>query len=288
VNNILVRKIPFEFVASIAPIWNKGQPEWSHMVNGASLTMPYLEPFLVKNMREAMGRIDDEEMLADARAFVGQEAQHYTNHRRYNEMLKHNGYPELAAVEAAMAAEYASLESRSLRWRLAYTAGFETMTVGLTRWLIRDRRRLFAGSEPAVASLVLWHMVEETEHKTVAIDVYQQLYGDYWPRAWGLFYAAWHVIKFSRRAYILMLKRDGTWNSLACRWRLWRMAARFYWNVGPAVLQALAPGHHPGDDVDPAWVTQWASAYARLSPDQLPILDTTNGDIAASFVAQSR
>jgi len=90
-HDIEVRKIPFEFADSIAPVWNPALPEWSHMINGGSLSMPYLEPFLIKNLREALPQIEDQDLLEDARAFVGQEAQHFTNHRRYNEMLKNNG-----------------------------------------------------------------------------------------------------------------------------------------------------------------------------------------------------
>ena len=101
-HEIEIRKIPFEFDTNIPPIWNPAHPEWSHMVNGASLTMPYLEPFLIKNLREAIELIDDDDLKEDARGFIGQEAQHYTNHRRYNETLKQNGYPELADVEAWM------------------------------------------------------------------------------------------------------------------------------------------------------------------------------------------
>ena len=97
---IEVRKIPFEFADGIPPVWHPGHQEWSHMVNGASLAMPYLEPFLNRTMREALARIRDPELRRDVDGFVRQEAQHYTNHRRYNEMLKANGYPELAAVDA--------------------------------------------------------------------------------------------------------------------------------------------------------------------------------------------
>ncbi len=192
-HGIEVRRIPFEFADSIAPIWNAAMPEWSHMANGASLAMPYLEPFLIKNIREALPLIADAGLLEDARAFVGQEAQHFTNHRRYNEMLKRNGYPELAAIEAGMTESYQRLSRRSLNWRLAYTAGFETMTMGLTEWLIDDRQRLFGDADPVVSSLILWHMVEETEHKSVAFDVFQAVSGAYLLRVLGLLHASLHV-----------------------------------------------------------------------------------------------
>ena len=52
-----------------------------------------------------------------------------------------------------MVADYKRLQSKPLKWRVAYAAGFETMTVGVTEWLITNRRALFAGSDPSVTSL---------------------------------------------------------------------------------------------------------------------------------------
>ena len=273
-HSIKIRKIPFQFEDDAPAVWNPSMPEWSHMVNGASLAMPYLEPFLIKNVREALPLIRDPELLEEARAFIGQEAQHFTNHRRYNEMLKRNGYVELARVEESMTKGYERLSKRTLNWRLAYTAGFETMTMGLTEWLINDRERLFHDANPVVASLVLWHMVEETEHKSVAYDIFQTVSGSYFLRALGLVYASIHVGLLSRRGYVAMLKRDGVWWRLSSRLRLWHMVGQFFAKVAPAMLRALLPGHHPDETLDPIWVAQWRAAYEGLGHSQLPLLDT--------------
>ncbi|MEE4283705.1 MAG: metal-dependent hydrolase [Pseudomonadales bacterium] len=271
---IEIRKIPFEFSDDIAPVWNAKQPEWSHMVNGASLAMPYLEPFLIKNLREAQALIEDPDLIEDIRLFVGQEAQHYTNHRRYNEMLKRHGYPQLADVEASMTQSYKRLSSRSLEWRLAYTAGFETMTMGLTHWLIAERESLFQDADPVVTSLVLWHMVEEMEHKSVAFDVFQAVSGSFWLRLWGLVYGSMHVGLLSRRGYMAMLKQDGRWHQWRSRLALWRMVCRFFLKVAPSMLQASLPSHHPDSTEDPVWVDRWRSAYTDIDADHLPLLDT--------------
>ena len=202
--DIVVRRIPFVLNEGIDPVWNPGKREWSHMVNGASLTMPYLEPFLIKTMREALPHIDDERLREEAQGFVEQEAQHYQNHRRYNDMLKSKGYEVLEQVEEGYRDEYAALSRCSLRWKLAYSAGFETMTVGVTEWLIRGRRKLFQNADPMVTSFVLWHMVEETEHKSVAIDVYRACYDDYVTRSAGLFWGSLHAAILARRAYVAL------------------------------------------------------------------------------------
>ena len=118
-HNIQVRKIHFPFKEDRPAVWNAGAREWSHMLNGASLTMPYLEPFLVKNLREAIEHLQDPDLIEDAQGFIGQEAAHYTNHRRYNDMLKRVGYPELSEVEAGFKRGYDRISKRSLAWRLA-------------------------------------------------------------------------------------------------------------------------------------------------------------------------
>ena len=253
------------------------------MLNGASLTMPYLEPFLIRTVREAMSKIEDSALLQDARAFNAQEGQHYQNHRRFNELIKANGYPELADIEDEMEADYARLQKKSLKWRLAYTAGFETMTMGVTEWLIRHRTKLFSGADPSVTSFILWHMVEETEHKTVAFDLYQHLYKDYWARIWGIVCGSMHVVKFSRKAYIQSLKKDGRWYDWRSRLTTFKRAMNFMWNIGKMLVLSMMPGHHPDRVSDPEWVTDWMHAYENLPEDRIPLLDTNDPDIPAQF-----
>ena len=279
---ILVRRIPFAFDEAIDPVWHSERREWSHMVNGASLAMPYLEPFLIKTVTEALKQVADPALKADVHGFIGQEGVHYQSHRRYNEILKRT-YPELADVEGEMEADYRAFQKRSLKWRLAYTAGFETMTMGITEWLIRRRSQLFAGSDSAIASLVLWHMVEETEHKTVAWDLYNHLYGDWLGRTWGLLCGTAHVALASRKGYKRMLKRDGVWRNPLSRLRLWLMVARFLIHTSPAMLRSLLPGYHPTKVSDPAWVKHWAQAYAGLPEGRIPWLDTSDPEIPARF-----
>ncbi len=276
---IEVRKIPFEFEGNVEPIWNRAMPEWSHAANGASLTMPYLEPFLIKNLREALPQIEDEDLREDVSGFIQQEAQHFTNHRRYNEMLKRKGYPELTAVEASYEADYERYTKRSLNWRLAYSAGFETMTMGMTEWLINDRDRLFRDADPVMASFILWHMVEETEHKSVAYDVYQEVCGDYWLRIVGLLVGSFHVGFMSRRAYMAMLKKDGRWWNLKSRLRLWRLIGRFFFKAGGAMLRAFIPSYHPDKVTDPAWIDTWQRAFSGMPEDGIPLLDTQHAGI---------
>lgn len=281
---IVTRRIPFEFPDDISPHWIPGQPELSHMMSGASLTMPYLEPFLIRTMREALPLLTDARLRVDAQSFMSQEGQHFRAHRRFNDTIKNRGYPELAQIESEMEASYARLGKRSLAHRLAYTAGFESMTTGVTEWLVGQRQTLFAGADARVVSFVLWHMVEETEHKTVAFDVYQAVHGRYLLRVIGVLHGSLDVIRFSMRAYKQMLRKDGLWSSPRSRLRLAWQLTRFVWRVGPSLLRALLPGYDPRKVTDHAWTLEWLRRSAafgeNLSP---PLVDTHHPDMPVPF-----
>ncbi|MFK8020785.1 MAG: metal-dependent hydrolase [Pseudomonadales bacterium] len=273
--DIVIRKMPFEFPDDIEPHWNSAKPEWSHMVNGASLAMPYLEPYLIRTMRKAIEKIDSDVLKKDVKLYIGQEGQHYQQHRKFNDTLIANGYTELKGIEAEMKVDFDGFEkSRSLKFNLAYACGFETMALSIGHWLIRDREFLFAGSDTRVASLILWHFVEEIEHKNVAFDAYQAVYGHYFYRVYGTMFATMHVVKYSIKAYRAMLKRDGLWGRFSSRWKLQKMIARFFANMIPATFSALMPWHHPSGVNDPKWCVDWINAY-NTQDEQLVALDTS-------------
>lgn len=287
VDEIVVRPFAFEFPDDLDPIWAPDNVSRSLMFNGISLTMPYLEPFLVKTMREAAEQVDTPALRDDMRGFIGQEACHYKCHRRLNELLKANGYPELADVENKLERSYERLSTRSLRTRLAYSAGFECMTNGYTTWFINSRSSLFGGTSPHVASFWLMHMVEETEHKTVAFDAYMTLYGDFWPRFLGVFHGSFHVLGYSVLGLIKGLKKRGELASLRRLWETLRLLGAMTWHVGPFMLRALLPGHNPRRDADPQWMHDWVAAYAALPEGALiPLLDTADPDIPVPVFTQ--
>ena len=282
------RRFAFDFPDDLNPCFKPDDPEFSAMVNGASLVMPYLEPFLIRTVREALPQVDDEATADSARAFNTQEQHHFQAHRRYNELLKRSRYPQLAAIEADMQLGYAALGKRSLRTRLAYTAGFEAMTLGVTRWLVNERRSLFGGADTRVASFVLWHFVEESEHKCVAHDVWQALHGPdrgrvWLARAFGVLHGSLDVMWYSMRGYRAILKADGRWWSLRARLRLFGRLMSFVRHVAPSLLDALRPGHDPRRVQDPQWVSDWLAGHAVAPAAAMPLLDTAHPDIPVPF-----
>ncbi len=284
VDAIVVRAFNFDFPDDLAPKWSPEHVVRSHMFNGFSLTMPYLEPYLIKTMQEAMAHINAPELLADMRGFNGQEARHYQCHRRLNDLIKANGYPELAAIEERLAASYAKLSRKSLRTRLAYNAGFESMTNGFTSWLINKRRQLFGDACPYVASFWIMHMVEETEHKTVAFDTYMAYSGQYLPRALGVLHGSMHVLGYGFLAMFTALKKDGDLFSPRRLLEVVSEVSSLLRNIGPFLLRAMLPGYNPRCEDDPQWMKDWVTGHATLPAGAvLPLIDTSSADLPVPF-----
>ncbi len=282
---ITVRQGAFAFADDTPARWIPHAPELAQMINGASFTMPHLEPFLVATLGEAAKLIEDPAVRREARDFCMQETQHYRTHRRFNDVILGQGYGALAEIEAEMARAYARLAKRPLAVRLAYAAGFEAMTLGLTEWLVGNRARLFRGADPHVTSFILWHMVEETEHKLVAHDVYQAVSPGYWRRAFGVLHGSLDVIRWSRRCYRALLMQDGQWQRPSSRIKVWWWAACFLVGTCPALLRAMVPGHDPREVKDHPWVRDWIAGHAlrqeRGAP--MPLIDTQSAAMPVPF-----
>ncbi len=288
VDKIVVREFAFEFPQDLDPVWRPDNPVISHLFNGLSLVKPYLEPHLAKSTLRAISHIDVPELIEDMRDFSAQESRHYECHRRLNEILKSNGYPELARVEERMARSYKRLMKKSLRTQLAYNAGFECMTNGFTNWMINKRTRLFAGGSPHVVSFFLMHAVEETEHKTVAYDAYMAYSGKYWPRALGVIHGSFHVLGFSLMGMFTALKKDRQLGKPRGVMSIVREIGSMVGNVAPYLLRALLPWHNPRCDEDPQWVKDWIRGHAALPKGaMLPLVDTNEGTMPVPFPLES-
>jgi uncharacterized protein len=287
VEEIVVRQFAFEFPDDLDPVWAPDHVVRSHLFNGFSLTMPYLEPYLIKTMQAALPHISEPELVKDMRGFSGQEARHYECHERLNELLRTNGYPEFAQLEERIAATFDRVSKMSLRARLAYNAGFECMTNGFTHWFINKRRELFGGADRHVSSFWLMHMVEETEHKTAAFDAYMVYSGQYLPRAIGVFHGSSHVLGYGVVGMFTALKKDGTLYDPKCMLEVCRELWSVVRHITPYLLRALLPWHNPRCDDDPQWMKDWIAGHATLPPGALiPLVDTNDPDMPVPFPAR--
>jgi len=171
---------------------------------GLSMTLPYLEPYLIQVMREALKQTSDPKVVRELKQFIGQEAQHYQQHKIVNDIIRTTN-PELAGlqkIEDEMKEDYRHfLKNKSLKFNLAYAEGFEAATFASAR---NELKYNIWGSvkelnDSEILHLLRWHLVEEIEHRTVTYDIYMHLYGGYFYRLIFGFYGQWHFLKYVYR-----------------------------------------------------------------------------------------
>lgn len=210
--SIRVRKPRWDFPRDLDDIF--GRPDLAEDCFRAafSLTLPHLEPYLIRTYRGLGERIADERLAADVRAFCAQEAQHHRNHAQVNRIIRELLGPTtgsaLLAIERDLEADYRRFTSeRSDRFNAAYAEGFEAMTcaMGITRLTEPPSNERIGPWQ----QLWAWHLAEEIEHRTVAFDVYHHLGGSYPYRVATGFRAQLHFLRYIDRLHRVLAEHHG-------------------------------------------------------------------------------
>lgn len=262
---IPTRRVRFAWPDDQRPVWTPRTPELAIAANAVSLMMPHVEPYIVGTVRRATANdpsggavldlADQPELAAAAAAYVHQEAQHHAQHRRFNDQLVGH-YPALARVERLLGRFYAFLRRRSIRFGLAYAAGAETIAFVAARWIDR-RQSLLRDADPTAATLFLWHLAEEVEHKEVAFDLYQAAGGGRLRHAWGTIVAALAMFVGVVLGGLVMLHGERRLFSPRAHVRLAGWSLSFIFVAVPMMVVATLPGHHPRDLADPPGLAHW-------------------------------
>lgn len=251
------RRVRFTWPDDFDPRWTPVVPELASAANAVSLLMPFAEPYVVTSVRSVLDELaaTDPDLAAEARSYVAQEAQHHGQHRRFNELLV-TRYPRLRMVERGLGWVFGRLQRRSVRFGLAFAAAFETIAFVAARW-VDNHQSLLRDAEPTAATLFLWHLAEEVEHKEVAFDVYEASGGGRLRYAWATVVAG---------VILATASLVGTWTILASDRRLFSPVAHLRlvgWSLSfifvavPVVVVSALPGHHPRDLADPAGLDHW-------------------------------
>jgi len=208
--------------------YSKVPAHWSRNIafaqsrNAASTIPTPVEPWLIRILRSALDRLParDDALRAEVLGFIGQESQHYRQHRQFNKAMIDQGYPKLAEFEAKLAADLDRFfETRSLKFLLAYADGFESLgAVAGGVWFEKSDAFLEGADENAVA-LWKWHMAEEFEHREVCFKFYHAMFGrglwkaivnGYFYRVYGFLFALVHLGAYTKKvtAYLLEVDRQ--------------------------------------------------------------------------------
>jgi len=236
---------------------------YSHLANGLYVT--YLEPCFVKSLRRVMDQIRDEALREDAERFSLQEAQHYRRHIDFNKAVFAHGYPGLEQRVEILKRDFEGfLANHTDRFRIGYIEGFESYT---TQFALRvlasglyDHRR----TARPIGELFKWHMLEEVEHRNVAFDVYEHLYGDYLYRARMCWVAQRHMFRFIADCARLMSSADVARHGKRCRISMRQKVLMATSRFGMRA-RTMLPGYTPHKHAVPSSIARLSAQFTQLA-----------------------
>ena len=176
-----VRRMDFSFSAS-PKYWFYNDPFMSQFMNNLSSLFPYGEKFFVDSVRAVREQVTQPQLQKDISAFIGQEAMHSKEHATYNDYAKEHGIDlERLELRIKVLMEWVTRLSNK-KMRLGVTCALEHFTATMAEQMLKREDISTQMHDSKLYQLWMWHAIEENEHKSVAFDVYQSVYGGYFTR----------------------------------------------------------------------------------------------------------
>lgn len=245
--NIEKRVIAHGFSTSIPRFWANNNPVVTAFFHALSSVIPTGEKFFIRTVEETAKTIENPGLKAEIQGFIDQESQHRVGHAAMNEWIREQGYA-ITAVERGVNRLLGWVEQYcSLKYQLALTVALEHFSCLLSDQFLRHKA-LQSGLHPVMREFLVAHCIEEIEHKAVAFDVYQEVYGDFFARIlMMLFVTLVFAPNVFRIQFIYLWHERHLFN-----FRAWGGAIRYFWfspgwfgGTIPGYLAYFKPRFHP-------------------------------------------
>lgn len=246
--SIKPQRMGFEFGEQVPQYWLNNSHLLSHTMNALSVLFPQGEQFFVDSVRYYRDQISDPKLKAEVRGFIGQEAMHSLEHDAMNQQMRDRGMP-VEELEKHLEVILSITKKLPKRHQLAITCGLEHLTAMMADMLL-ERSDVREDMHESMRPLWMWHAIEETEHKAVTYDVFQEVGGTYAERAFYLAFstAALGVVASYFTTRMVLNDRSNFSLKDAARsvWRMWGKDGTFS-SLIPTWLEYFKPGFHPWD-----------------------------------------
>lgn len=159
-----------------------------------SVFLTYGEDLVIETARHHRDLLKDPILRQRVTSLIGQEAIHSKLHNEFNEAIVELGYPvRLYRFLGEQFFDHIFLKFPQ-PLKLSLMAGIEHFTAVLAEYMMAHEQNFYFSDDAKTRALWMWHMLEESEHKDVAYDVYQTLNGNYALRIAGFFLAYFTIL----------------------------------------------------------------------------------------------
>ncbi|ENV91862.1 metal-dependent hydrolase [Acinetobacter bereziniae] len=214
------------------------------------------EDLVIDTARYHRDFITDPLLKQRVTSLIGQEAIHSKMHEELNEAYLIRDLPvKLFRTWAGWAFEY-GFERLPQPMKLSLMAGIEHFTAVLAEYMMNHEEIFFRSQDEKQRAIWMWHMLEESEHKDIAFDVFQELSNNYLLRIAGFFpalitilvliSAASFLVPFYRNPKNLISLRY--WREIPYNFRLiFGLKDGVYGSSFKHIFDYLRPNFHPND-----------------------------------------
>ena len=261
-----VRRMNFEF-ADVPEYWMNGSVGLTHFMTALSALFPAGETFFIDSVRAVRYHPsikDNAELQKEISAFIGQEAMHTQEHIGFNASAQNYGH-DVAKLEKETDTVIKSFRKvlgiagkpfgvTQEMIDLIGTTALEHFTATIASELLRNKHIQELMTDETMKTMWLWHAVEENEHKAVAYDVFEGVFGKgvkaYFARTGGLV-ASMSLIFLTQSYFVLNLLKNDKNASLSAFKDIYTYgyspSKGVITGMGKEMLAYFKPKFHPND-----------------------------------------
>lgn len=221
-----------------------------------SIFLTFGEDLVIDTARYHRDLIKDPLLKQRVTSLIGQEALHSKVHEDLNDAYLARGLPvKLFRFLAGLVFEY-GLNRLPQPMKLSLMAGIEHFTAVLAEYMMNHEDMFFKSQDEKQRAIWMWHMLEESEHKDIAYDVYQHLSNNYALRIAGFFPALITILGLiSAASLIVPIYREPKKLFSLAHWKDVRRSAGLMFGLEDGVYGSswkhifdyLRPDFHPND-----------------------------------------
>lgn len=261
-----VRRMAFEF-DQVPEYWMQGSAGLTHFMTALSALFPVGEKFFIDSVRAVRYHPaikDNQELQKEISAFIGQEAMHTQEHVGFNASAQKYGHDierldrytdkVIQGARKVFAGVGKPFGITQEMVDLTATTALEHFTATIATQLLRNSHIQELMSDDTMKTMWLWHAIEENEHKAVAYDVFEGVFGQgtkaYLLRTSSLVAAMLTLFVVQNYFLFRLLKEDKQLNLEALKaiyTYAYSPSKGIITGMGREMLAYFRPGFHPND-----------------------------------------
>ncbi|UGQ29111.1 metal-dependent hydrolase [Acinetobacter calcoaceticus] len=261
-----VRRMNFDF-NDVPEYWMNGSAGLTHFMTALSALFPAGEKFFIDSVRAVRyypSIKDDEALQKEISAFIGQEAMHTQEHVNFNASAQKFGHDVEAlekftdtAIQTAIQAFVKIVKPFGMTKEmvdLTATTALEHFTATIASQLLVNKHIQELMTDETMSTMWYWHAIEENEHKAVAFDVYEGVFGKgvkaYALRTSSLVFAMTLIFLIQSSFVLRLLKQDKKLNldELSVIYKYaYSPSKGIITGMAKEMLAYFKPGFHPND-----------------------------------------